>query len=144
MVSKIKKQQFESLIWVLSNPHRRRILKECSKVDIGFNTEPKFHSFGILENLLGKSHSFVQKHIKILERAGLIRIFDYNPKLIKERRRGRPTIRLLTPFVTKDKVDEIDKEIKDIQELIKNVHKSTIKKLPYYKKATHKPKTQQK
>lgn len=105
-----------NLLKVLLHPTRRQILQECTNVDI---------AFGILERKLGISHNALWRHIAILEKAKLIQVYKYQPEDYRKLRHyigGRPYFKLVTPKITKTKIKEIDKEIKEIKELVEEAN----------------------
>lgn len=122
-----------NLISILSNPYRWRILEECTNVDIGI--DPERTKFGLLQHRIKlKSYSALWEHIRILHEAGLIEIYDYTPE---KHPIGVSTFKIITPAITKAKLNEIKKEIKrrkrDLEEIEKLVKKANIKFETMYK-----------
>jgi DNA-binding transcriptional ArsR family regulator len=128
MATKVK------LLGLLLNPYRRRILEECNKVDIGI---------AVLERKLGISHSYLWKHIKILQKNGLIKIYNYLPQDYKPKEYigGRPYFKMITPAINKQKFKLIIAELEEIKRIVKEAN-NKYEKLK--EKLHHIPKTQAK
>jgi len=134
-----------NLISILSNKHRRRILKECTEVDIGL--EPKEEKIdlgektrlGIFQHKLKlRSYSTLWEHIRILHEAGLIEIYDYTPE---KHPKGISKFKVITPAITKAKLNKIKKEIGKRRGELKEMEKLVERANEKFEKLYKNPKT---
>ena len=133
-----------NLISILSNKYRRRLLQECTNVDIGIEPEKKIDlgkktRFGILHHKLKlKSYGTLWEHIKILKDAGLIKVYDYTPE---KHPIGVSILKVITPAITKTKLKEIKKEIEKGKKELKEIEELVVKANEKYEKMYKNPKT---
>jgi len=121
------------LLFILSNPRRRQILKKISEANFAIDPEGKNCRYGILETSLDMSHGGLWKHIKILKKAGLVKVFGYLPQGYKMKR-GRPPLRLIIPTITDECKEKIIKELEEIKKLLQETNKRSKKIKKFFKK----------